>query len=157
MQATGVIADIERDLFRLARIARGLWVSTTIGAPVERAGLAILRRVAECEPTRLSDLAGTLGLDLSTVSRQVRRLEAAGMLARTADATDARASLLDVTAEGRDVLATARRMIHARLRRVLSTWPAEDREDLARLLTRLADDLGPEFSCSSRPLTKEPS
>lgn len=147
MPPDDVLAQIEVGLFRVGRITAGLRVSTLVGAPVERSGLGVLSRLADRGPTRLSELAGVFGLDLSTVSRQVSRLEAAGMVTRGADTRDARAHLLDITDAGRDVLLEARRILHDRLERALREWPARDREELARLLLRLGDDLGPDFSC----------
>jgi len=69
-------------------------------SPVEgpdRAAYALLGRVAADGPLRPSALAGDMCVDLSVVSRQVAALEAAGLVARSSDPADRRASLIAVT------------------------------------------------------------
>jgi DNA-binding MarR family transcriptional regulator len=82
-----------------------------------------------------------IGLDPSTVSRHVRQLERQGLAVRDADPTDARAVSLEATAAGRDAIQRVRGARRALLERVLADWPAGDRRELARLLTRLTEDL----------------
>ena len=55
------------------------------GTTVSRTGYWLLVRVSEVGPARLSDVAATVELDLSTISRQIRDLVAAGLIARTPD------------------------------------------------------------------------
>ena len=97
-----------------------------------------LREVGTC---RLSDLADAAGLDLSTVSRHVRDLDEAGYLRRTTDVRDRRAIVLEVSAEGHDLLQEAQANRAAALTPVLESWDEGERADLVRLLTALAHDL----------------
>jgi DNA-binding MarR family transcriptional regulator len=64
----------------------------------------------------------------------VKALEDAGLAARTPDTTDRRASILDLTEEGREVLTSTRLHRRSRLFEVMSDWPLEDRTEFGRLL-----------------------
>jgi DNA-binding MarR family transcriptional regulator len=114
-------------------------IAARSGVQVERSTYVLLRRLAECGPVRLSDLAADLGLDVSTVSRQVGRLADRDLVRRAADPDDARAGLLALTPEGRDLLRRVRRGRHAWLADAIDDWSDDDRDRLASLLDRLAD------------------
>ncbi len=90
---------------------------------------------------RVSDLAANIGLDASTVSRQIKQLEALGLLERTADPADGRASLVRLSDSGRATLQAAFQRRFKRIQEVLEPWSAKDRAQLQQLLTRLAADL----------------
>jgi DNA-binding MarR family transcriptional regulator len=92
-------------------------------------------------PLRLSSLAAALDLDASTVSRQVRHLEDRGLLERTSDPDDGRASQVALSAEGRTRLEHGARRRRDFVGRLLEDWPETDREHLRTLLTRLLDEL----------------
>lgn len=90
---------------------------------------------------RVSDLAARVELDTSTVSRQIRMLEDRGLVERTADPADGRASIVRLTDQGRQTLRAALQRRFDRIRGVLEPWSQRDRSELQRLLTRLAADL----------------
>src|SRR5262245_34117680 len=90
---------------------------------------------------RLSDLAAAVELDASTVSRQIKQLEDKGLVERTPDPADGRASLIRISDEGRQVMQAAFRRRFERLKAVLEPWSQRDRDMLQKLLTRLAADL----------------
>lgn len=90
---------------------------------------------------RLSDLANRLGVELSSVSRKVQKLEDAGLVKKSPDPTDARAFRLHLTPQGQetiDALANARFEI---FREVLTSWSADDRTQLAALFDRFSSEL----------------
>ncbi len=91
---------------------------------------------------RVSDLASRLGLDASTVSRQIKQLEDKAMVERTSDPADGRASLVQISASGNAVMQAAFRRRFERIKKALEPWTDEDRSRLQDLLTRLANDLG---------------
>lgn len=67
---------------------------------------AILRR-AEREPRAIGALAETLGMDRSTLSRDLKHLVAAGWIRLIASKADARQRLVALTPRGRRVIAQA--------------------------------------------------
>ena len=90
---------------------------------------------------RVSDLATRLQLDASTVSRQIKQLQDKGLLERTPDPADGRASLVQLSEHGRDVMHAGFQRRLERIQSVLDTWDEGDREQLRLLLARLATDL----------------
>jgi DNA-binding MarR family transcriptional regulator len=109
--------------------------------PLDRAAVAVLARVVAEGPLRVSDVASALGLDLSTVSRQVQTLTDGGYVAKEPDPGDRRASQVTATGAGRAALDAVRADRAATLGRALAGWEPGDRERLRVLLARLADDL----------------
>ena len=64
----------------------------------------------------------------------MQALEEIGLAARTTDPSDRRASILDLTDNGREVLDTTRTRRRSKLQRALSDWPESDLTDFGRLL-----------------------
>jgi DNA-binding MarR family transcriptional regulator len=67
---------------------------------------SILRRAAR-EPRPIGDLAGELGMDRTTLSRDIRPLAAAGWIELARGAADARQRCIHVTAAGKALLENA--------------------------------------------------
>ena len=107
------------------------------GPHLERAAYLTLSRIATDGPVRLSALANGLCVDPSTISRQVAALEAAGLVCRTRDLSDRRASLVAVTDKGVEVCAHHRDKWLAALRELLVDWTPAERQEFARLFARL--------------------
>ena len=126
---------IEQQMFRLLRRGQRIHLSTSAGGmSLDRSAYGILCQLDDEGPQRLGALATTFGLDPSTITRQVKALEDAGLASRTQDESDRRASILDLTAEGREVLHTTRTHRRSRLYDVLSDWTHDERTEFGRLL-----------------------
>ncbi|HVW32775.1 MAG TPA: MarR family transcriptional regulator [Acidimicrobiia bacterium] len=141
---TGLVRQLQAPRLQ-QRVAAGA------GAGLERAAYVALRRIHDQGAVRLSELAQQLDLDASTVSRQVRHLEAAGLVARRDDPGDGRACVVGLTDAGGRALAAlagARRRFVAE---VVAGWSDEDRAVLAGLLERLAADVAVSLSVPPRP------
>jgi DNA-binding MarR family transcriptional regulator len=137
------VEDIARELsalFAYAERARHRTTMPELGR-LEKVAFEVLGELVRDGPMRLSDLAGRVRLDLSTVSRQVAALESAELVERDTDADDRRASLLSATGKGTDILARIRKARHDRMRHVVGAWPVSDQRALARLLARLVADM----------------
>lgn len=106
------------------------------GYGLDRSAYLLLGRVASDGPARLSGLASEICVDLSVVSRQVAALEAAGLVARSPDPADRRASLIAVTAAGSELFERKRERFQALLRELLTGWSPGERTEFARLLGR---------------------
>ena len=133
-------ADLERQLALLAR---------RLSRPVALHGEMVLERPAYLAlgylvdegPLRPTALAGLLAVDLSVVSRQLRALQDAGLVARDPDPSDARAALVRPTDAGLEALEETRRARRLVLDAALSGWSGRDRDDLERLLGQFQRDL----------------
>ncbi|MCW2944650.1 MAG: MarR family transcriptional regulator [Actinoallomurus sp.] len=96
-----------------------------------------LASVEALGPVRLGDLAGHEGVTAPTQSRLVASLENHGLLRRTPDTEDRRATLLVITAQGRRQLEQLRNERSAFLVERLGTLSAEQRTALVAALNAL--------------------
>jgi len=101
----------------------------------------LLDAVESNGPVKLSDLASWQGVDKSTITPQVRRLEERGLLERRSGASDRRVVLLGITRHGRSVQQRRATAGAALIDTLLGAWPAEDRAAFATLFGRFADQL----------------
>lgn len=109
--------------------------------PCEVAGTFVLGRLAVLGPVRLTQLARELGLDPSSVSRQVSSLERHGLVAKEADPDDLRAQQLVLTERGEQAVASLREARAKELARLLPGWSAAELDDLTARLARLNADI----------------
>jgi DNA-binding MarR family transcriptional regulator len=121
---------------------------------VDPSGYPVLFQLVE-SPKRTTELAACLHADTSTVSRQVTTLVDAGLVERTVDPDDRRATTLQLTAAGRDVFTAMKADRDRMLTSVLSDWPEPDVADFVRLLTRFNDDFDEARPAIIAELTKE--
>jgi DNA-binding MarR family transcriptional regulator len=91
-----------------ARIVR--WVRTD-GFTVSLASARILARLFDNGPSRISELAAMERSSQPTITNHVKRLEAAQLVTRSADVTDARASMIRLTDQGYEELAQMRQLM----------------------------------------------
>lgn len=128
---------IEQQMTVLLRRVQRIHLSTSAGdLDLDRSAYGIMCRLADEGPQRLGALATAFGLDPSTITRQVQALDRAALTCRSRDTADRRASILDLTDEGREVLARTRRHRRSRLDQLLADWPTEERQTLGRLLEK---------------------
>lgn len=121
---------------------------------VDPSGYPVLFQLVE-SPKRTTELAACLHADTSTVSRQVTTLVDAGLVERTVDPDDRRATILQLTAAGRDVFTAMKADRDRMLTSVLADWTEADIADLVRLLARFNDDFDEARPAIIAELTKE--
>jgi DNA-binding MarR family transcriptional regulator len=88
-------------------------------------------------PTRLQDLGRRLGIAPSTLTRNLVRLEAAGLVERKADPDDARSARVGLTAEGRRAARAVLAQEEDFARQVLARIPAARRGSVVEALGEL--------------------
>jgi DNA-binding MarR family transcriptional regulator len=145
---TGIDADydvIEQAVGRILRQSRtprfGDAIRDRAGVKLDRASYGVLARLGTLAPIRLSDLAQELGVDVSTVSRQVQALEQKGLVAREPDPDDGRAVLLQLTRKGKAVRAKMQAAWQETIAGLLGDWKPADISVFATLLDRFASNL----------------
>lgn len=89
-----------------ARVVR--WVPKSSTFTLSLAAARILARLNDNGPTRISDLAVAERCSQPTITNHVKRLEAAGLVGRTADERDARAWMIALTPQGHTELEVLR-------------------------------------------------
>jgi DNA-binding MarR family transcriptional regulator len=135
-----VSAELERSLTQVARAILRLEVPQSAladGESIDRAGYWLLVRLSAQGSVRLSDLADTVSLDLSTVSRQMRDLVASGLVLKVPDPHDGRAALLSLSERGWSVLEAVSEARRQALAEAVAGWTDEERAALARGVLRL--------------------
>lgn len=96
--------------------------------------LALVRRHDALPQRRLLELLAT---DKSTVSRVLRQLDRLGLIERSPDPADGRASVIALSAEGEARWAAASGADRAELRARFADWDPEELRTLTRLLGRV--------------------
>lgn len=89
---------------------------------------------------RVSDLAAELRESLPTVTRLVQQLEAQGLIIRTPDETDGRASIVQLSPRGVELEQTIHGETLDNISRWLKDWSDSQLGELLPLLERLAAD-----------------
>jgi len=133
--ATDAAADSVLGLLRTVRKAKARMAADARG-DVDSATQLLLHTVAAHGPVRTSALAASVHSDLSTVSRQVGALVAAGLLERQADPADGRACLLALTSAGEAAVTAHERGRAAFFAVVLDGWSEAELRQFAGLLDR---------------------
>ena len=130
---------LEREIGLLLRRARAISnrLSSELHPDLDGAGYGLLALLQDTGPLRAGDLVARLGLDKSTVSRQVANLVDLGLVDRAADPVDGRAQVLTPSAEGSARLTRIREARRARWEDDMADWPGDDVVRLGELLHRL--------------------
>lgn len=114
------------------------------GLTFERALFPLLVLVERKGPIGVVDLAGRVGRDYTTVSRQVARLEELGLVERRAGSADKRVREAIITRRGKsatDALESARETMALGMFR---EWSREDLDELVRLMGKFAEGMAKE-------------
>ncbi|MEU3569876.1 MarR family transcriptional regulator [Kitasatospora sp. NPDC036755] len=139
-QATDRTDPVHTQLqYQLAVFARRMEQVRTSGGGVgalDRAAYLLLDRLERHGPANVKALAEALGVDSSTVTRQVAPLVAAGLVGRVQDPADRRAVRLALTSHGVGRLTEVRDGRAELTRRLVADWPPEEQHAFCALLSR---------------------
>jgi DNA-binding MarR family transcriptional regulator len=142
----------------LASIGRLTHSQRLYGEMGARAGLTlrpylygILVRIRERQPVRITDVAGDMDYDRSTISRHVAELASLGCVARESDPADGRVVMLRLTDEGTRIIERVCDAWTSTLDELTADWHPADRETLLTLLARLDAALTSNFTGPPRP------
>lgn len=130
---------VERQLAVLFGRARSvsLQLAAQVHPGLDSASYALLVHLFDTGPVRAAEIVERTGLDKSTVSRQIARLEELGLLERAVDSADGRARIIQLTETGHDRLETIRLDRRKLLRERLADWSTADIHVFATMLERL--------------------
>ena len=142
---TAALEALSTDLARTVRFVRAL--KQRYGVP-DPASLPLLFRLLE-GPTRPTELAEALHIDLSVVSRQLTSLSARDLVAKTKDPGDGRAHQVEITDAGRALTVQVERIRMEFLAGLVQEWDEADVRDFASYLHRLSESLE-QTECASR-------
>jgi DNA-binding MarR family transcriptional regulator len=137
----GLGADLLAVVARLNRYA-----TQRIQMQLPAAQARLLSTIEAHGEARICDLAAVDHCSQPTMTTQVRRLEDAGLVARTVDPGDARAVRIRITPDGMRTLSRVRADRAAAIEPQLARLTPVDRQtlmDAVAVLRRLLDDSGP--------------
>lgn len=138
------IRRVEQAITRIGRIANGREAARIraerSGVQISKPGITILSALHARGPLRPTELAAHTRLELTLVSREVRRLVVDGYVASRADDTDGRAAIASLTDEGSAAFRSYRAATDDILAETFGTWAPTDLHQLAATLERMAED-----------------
>jgi DNA-binding MarR family transcriptional regulator len=136
---------LERTLLALARFIndpRQDWrLMAEAGLDLDPMFLPLLVSLGAGGALGVVELSEQLGKDHSTMSRQLAKLEAAGLVAREASPTDGRVRAARLTPAGKAAVAALSAARRRLFDRALADWTLADRQTLTRLFSRFAEAL----------------
>lgn len=144
--ALGAAALYERLQYQVAIFARRVEQARIGGVgdqrnSMDRAAFLLLNRLDWTGAVGVKALAQAMGIDSSTVTRQVAPLVDCGLVERVPNPDDGRAVLLELSPHGRERLSEVRTSRQLMMHQLTAEWPEEDRERFCELLTRFNVEL----------------
>jgi DNA-binding MarR family transcriptional regulator len=122
---------------RLQQIAVALFMQETEALGLTPVQFAALQAVCNQPAIDQRTLAARIGFDTSTVASVIDRLEARGLMARSASPDDRRVRRLALTPAGTALLQAALPGMHRAQHRMLAPLPEAQRKSFMRMLGRL--------------------
>lgn len=128
--ATGVDTETAQRLRMVfGQLARRLRpTEASLAADLTPTRVAVLLNTVRNGPIRLAEVAEQEGLNPTLLSRTVANLAQAGLVTRSADASDRRSAWLDATPAGRDLAERIRAQRTQALQVALAALAGEERE-----------------------------
>lgn len=116
-------------------------LTTAARAQVSQPAVILLSRMQADGGLTIGELARRTHMDMSLVSRELRKLEAEALVTRSTDANDGRVTRVGLTPKGRGLVRRLRNVRDRHIFEVLSAWSDEELAALGTLMTRFVDDL----------------
>ncbi|MFU8816088.1 MAG: MarR family winged helix-turn-helix transcriptional regulator [Pseudomonadales bacterium] len=131
---------VSNNLHKTARAVSRIYAEEMRPAGLARSQFAILGHLQHNGTMAITELAGRLYMERTTLTRNLKPLEQAGLVVRSLDEADARVKRVAITAAGRRKLKQARGLWRKAQARVLKRFGEQqwrELEDSLRTLRRL--------------------
>lgn len=154
---TGLLDTLQHEVALFARRAE----QTRLGGVgqvrnfMDRAAYLLLNRLDNEGPMGVKALAASMGIDSSTVTRQVAPLVDTGLVKRTSHPEDGRAVVLQLSPRGHSRLEEVRSSRRQLMAELTQDWEQEEREAFCALLTRFNGALSARMSAPDVPGQEE--
>ncbi|MFF1694155.1 MarR family winged helix-turn-helix transcriptional regulator [Streptomyces sp. NPDC058257] len=120
---------------------------------MDRAAYLLLNRLDKEGPMGVKALAASMGIDSSTVTRQVAPLVDTGLVKRTSHPEDGRAVVLQLSPRGEARLNEVRSSRRDLMAELTDDWSPQERESFCTLLTRFNSALSARQTSPAPPET----
>ncbi|MFI2430600.1 MarR family winged helix-turn-helix transcriptional regulator [Streptomyces sp. NPDC018693] len=150
---TGLLDTLQHEVALFARRAE----QTRLGGvgqlrnSMDRAAYLLLNRLDKEGPMGVKALAASMGIDSSTVTRQVAPLVETGLVKRTSHPEDGRAVVLQLSPRGQSRLEEVRSSRRQLMAELTHDWAQEEREAFCALLTRFNGALSARMAAHGLP------
>ncbi len=128
-----LLDELDASVMMLGRLFASRHAGSCSEAVVSMPQMMMLRVLHEAGPMRVGALAATLGIKAPATSALVEALEERGLIGRSSDPEDRRASLIHLTADGLTELERVERVRRAHMRRYAELLGEEDVRALIRI------------------------
>lgn len=108
---------------------------------LERAHYLLLLLLEEKDCQSVGRLAQAVNLDASTVTRQIRAMQQAGLVEKQPNPEDRRGGFMRITPAGREAMECTRWRRLERVGRGFRDWDDSERAEFARLMARFSREL----------------
>ncbi|MFI9615596.1 MarR family winged helix-turn-helix transcriptional regulator [Streptomyces sp. NPDC052023] len=156
---TGLLDALQHEVAVFARRAE----QTRLGGvgqvrnSMDRAAYLLLNRLDKEGPMGVKALAASMGIDSSTVTRQVAPLVDTGLVKRTSHPEDGRAVVLQLSPRGSARLEEVRSSRRQLMAELTQEWAPEEREAFCTLLTRFNHALSSRMAAQGVPGAEAPA
>ncbi|MGW3499017.1 MarR family winged helix-turn-helix transcriptional regulator [Streptomyces sp. NPDC001020] len=153
---TGLLDMLQHEVALFARRAE----QTRLGGvgqarnSMDRAAYLLLNRLDKEGPMGVKALAASMGIDSSTVTRQVAPLVDTGLVKRTSHPADGRAVVLQLSPRGLSRLDDVRSSRRQFMDELTNDWTPEERQAFCTLLTRFNVALSARQTTQGLPATE---
>ncbi|MEU2896076.1 MarR family transcriptional regulator [Streptomyces sp. NPDC006967] len=150
---TGLLDTLQHEVALFARRAEQTRLGgvSQVRNSMDRAAYLLLNRLDKEGPMGVKALAASMGIDSSTVTRQVAPLVDTGLVKRTSHPEDGRAVVLQLSPRGQARLEEVRSSRRRLMAELTDDWEPEEREAFCTLLTRFNGALSSRMATHDRP------
>lgn len=145
----GEIENMENEIFKVLidivalinRPDRDKKMIANAGVDLEAAAFRVFVGIGHLGSTSVGDLAAMMGRNYSSVSRQIDKLEASGLVHTYPSSADSRIRVSELTKYGEEVNSMISLTRERNMREALADWTPEDKNGLFIHLRRLLDSM----------------
>ncbi|MCZ8521297.1 MULTISPECIES: MarR family winged helix-turn-helix transcriptional regulator [Paenibacillus] len=111
------------------------------GVNLEAAAFRVLVGIGHLQPTGVGDLAAMMGKNYSSVSRQIDKLETAGLVHTYPSSSDSRIRMSELTNYGESINEMINLTRERMMQEALADWTLEEKNGLLHNLRRLFETM----------------
>lgn len=111
------------------------------GVNLEEAAFRVFVGIGHVQPTSVGDLAAMMGKNYSSVSRQIDKLEAAGLVHTYPSNSDSRIRVSELTKSGEELNTMISLTREHIMREAMADWTLEEKTNLLHNLRRLFESM----------------
>jgi len=153
-----LLTSLTQLMAQWATLTRQTAVAREAGLSIDSGDIRPVYTLGLVGPIRAGALAADLRLTRPTMSKQLARLETAGLVTKSPDPDDGRASIVALSTEGERVFAQLVQRGREMVNEALQGWDAAQRRRFADLTSRFVEAaLEPETDQTAAPTSDDPS